>query len=292
MNFRIVDNRKTLFEMGVPEFPSDFADANDTETVTAAEGDDASAVTPSDPPAVPVTFNPLDSGGTLGYSGCKVLAESCNARLPTIDEVRAELARGDNQPLFEQDMWWPVSDAPDTWISVGNYDPSTRLGRTHNELFGVPAWNESDTYLAERLVIATVSLEALAAAPDVAVAAVASSAATKRRKGTGTRSGASGAATPSTPSKPTLPYATVWDVENSNRELEYTDGTPPTSAKRPGSNSCYPAAFAVIPGTVSTFTVQISECGSMENSLSVGVCRFVRDASGFGIVCLLSLYLF
>lgn len=111
-------------------------------------------------------FALLDTRGDLGYSGCAALAEGRNCRLPTLAEVRDAIAKGGNEPLFDQDMWWPVSDAPDTWISVGNYEPWTRLGNTHNELFGVPHWNEDSTFLDERTVIAAVSLSPCAKSPS------------------------------------------------------------------------------------------------------------------------------
>eukprot|EP00597_Dinobryon_sp_UTEXLB2267_P014000 CAMPEP_0170113840 /NCGR_PEP_ID=MMETSP0020_2-20130122/10240_1 /TAXON_ID=98059 /ORGANISM="Dinobryon sp., Strain UTEXLB2267" /LENGTH=504 /DNA_ID=CAMNT_0010340497 /DNA_START=1 /DNA_END=1516 /DNA_ORIENTATION=- len=97
-----------------------------------------------------------DYGG-MKYSDCVAYAESKGTRLPTIAEVRQELGRNGGKPLFQkEDMWWPVSDAKDTWVSVGNYDPDIRLGNTHNEMFGVPPWSEEDGYVAERSVIAIV----------------------------------------------------------------------------------------------------------------------------------------
>jgi hypothetical protein len=42
-----------------------------------------------------------------------------------------------NSPLLVfQDVWWPVADAPNAWVSVGNYDPAVRLGHRHEKLGG------------------------------------------------------------------------------------------------------------------------------------------------------------
>jgi hypothetical protein len=51
-------------------------------------------------------------------------------------QVRELIMDSDGEPLFEEDIWWPTSD-PSTWVSVGNYDTDTRLGRTHTQLFGM-----------------------------------------------------------------------------------------------------------------------------------------------------------
>jgi len=34
-------------------------------------------------------------------------------------------------------------------VSVGNYDPNIRLGKTHNEMFGAP-WGDKTHYVSER----------------------------------------------------------------------------------------------------------------------------------------------
>jgi hypothetical protein len=97
----------------------------------------------------------------MKYSDCVAYAESEGTRLPTIAEVRQELDRNGGKPLFgQEDMWWPVSDAKDTWVSVGNYESDDRLGRTHDEICGVPPpWSEEDRNVAERSVIAIVRLK-------------------------------------------------------------------------------------------------------------------------------------
>jgi len=36
-----------------------------------------------------------------------------------------------------------VSDGPNNWVSVGNYDPTIRLGKEHSALFGPPGWGNT-----------------------------------------------------------------------------------------------------------------------------------------------------
>jgi hypothetical protein len=51
-------------------------------------------------------------------------------RLPSTLEVQRYLTSLSSpwKPLYPEDVWWPVSDAPNYWVSVGNNDPATRLG--------------------------------------------------------------------------------------------------------------------------------------------------------------------
>ena len=76
----------------------------------------------------------------------------------------------------------------------------------------------------------------------------------------------------------------VWDVGSSNTSLEYTDSS--TSCRRPGSTSCYPAAFARVPSAlVSSFSVELTETGSNTNWLSVGLGKTqfpIAISDGFG----------
>ena len=93
------------------------------------------------------------TSGFLDYRACVGLAFKCHARLPYKTEVQEELKKNGNRPLYpDRDMWWPVSDARNTWVSVGNYDPERRLGRTHNELYGPPKWGEESRLVTERSV--------------------------------------------------------------------------------------------------------------------------------------------
>ena len=101
------------------------------------------------------------TGGCLSYIECVELAKSCHARLPTVAEVREEIKKNNNRPLYDdRDMWWPVSDAPNTWVSVGVYESQKRLGYTHNDMFGPPGWGEQSQHVAERELIAIVPLSA------------------------------------------------------------------------------------------------------------------------------------
>ena len=74
-----------------------------------------------------------------------------------------------------------------------------------------------------------------------------------------------------------------WDVGMSNNNLEYTEDN--TSCRRPGSNSCYPAAFAPVPGVRSSFTVTLAEALSTTNWLTIGICAAgfaTQSSDGFG----------
>jgi hypothetical protein len=74
-----------------------------------------------------------------------------------------------------------------------------------------------------------------------------------------------------------------WDSGMSNTSLTFTDSN--RVCGRPGSASCYPAAFAPCEGTCSTFTVSLTEANSTTNWLSIGVCQkgfAVASSDGFG----------
>ena len=109
------------------------------------------------PPPIPHAMLQQATGGHLDYQACVALAEQCKARLPTKAEVQKEIENNGNRPLYpDRDMWWPVSDAHNTWVSVGNFDPERRLGRTHNELYGPPEWGEESRLVTEREFMAIV----------------------------------------------------------------------------------------------------------------------------------------
>jgi hypothetical protein len=71
-------------------------------------------------------------------------------------------------------------------------------------------------------------------------------------------------------SKSYMPNATEWNRAASNTSLEFEDAA---TAKRPGGASCYPAAFAVLPDTVSYCAVRIIECAVTQNTLSFGLAK-------------------
>ena len=75
-----------------------------------------------------------------------------------------------------------------------------------------------------------------------------------------------------------IPNATSWNRAVSNASLEFDD---PTTVKRPGGASCYPAAFATVPADVSYFAVRILECNHTQNTLSFGLARrsFPKESS-------------
>ncbi len=89
-----------------------------------------------------------ETSGTMSWTDAMAHARAAviGARLPTHDEVRQHIADHDKQALFDKDVWWPVSDAPNAWVSVGNYDSSVRLGNRHDALFGPPAWGTTNDH--------------------------------------------------------------------------------------------------------------------------------------------------
>jgi hypothetical protein len=78
-----------------------------------------------------------------------------DSRLPTHAEVRKYIASRGNRPLFDEDMWWPVIDSPNAWVSVGNNDPSVRLGKRHEQCCGgPPGWGTTNQYFPFRSSVA------------------------------------------------------------------------------------------------------------------------------------------
>lgn len=80
-----------------------------------------------------------------------------------------------------------------------------------------------------------------------------------------------------------VPSIASWDPSLSNSNLEFTDDN--LSCRRPGSASCYPAAFAQFPANKCSFSVTLSETLSTTNWLTIGVCAsgFATSSSdGFG----------
>ena len=62
-----------------------------------------------------------------------------------------------------------------------------------------------------------------------------------------------------------------WDVGLSSSHLLYS-GNNNNTCTRPGSVSCYPAAFAVIPTERASITITITEANSTTNWLTMGLC--------------------
>jgi hypothetical protein len=93
--------------------------------------------------------------GSLSYQACWDLAFSYSAFLPTkaevISYVKSNVTSG---TLAEFDLWIPIADTPNDWISVGNFDAPNRFLRTHKELFGVtPSWSTTQDFYAFRTLI-------------------------------------------------------------------------------------------------------------------------------------------
>lgn len=83
----------------------------------------------------------------------KYVRDVKGTRLPTHSEVRQELDRHVDKPLFPQEnMWWPISDSNDTWVNVGNDESLGPLGcKIEN-----PLWSDNHDYFTQRAVIAYV----------------------------------------------------------------------------------------------------------------------------------------
>ena len=101
-----------------------------------------------DEPDESLSFNLTirDTPGTWSWADSMAQAKAAGARLPTHDEVRKYIASRGQQPLYGKDVWWPVSDGSNVWVSVGNYDVRTRLGNRHDSMFGPPGWGPTNQY--------------------------------------------------------------------------------------------------------------------------------------------------
>jgi len=85
----------------------------------------------------------LPTHGTVPWSQAASFAKANNCTLPTKAQVILYLRRCGDVPLFNSDVWTPIADEENSWISVGNCDPTVRLGKTHKQLFGEPGWGQS-----------------------------------------------------------------------------------------------------------------------------------------------------
>jgi hypothetical protein len=98
-----------------------------------------------------------DAPGTWSWADSVAQAKAVakDARLPTQAEVRKYIADRGNQPLYNRDVWWPVSDSPNAWVAVGNYDPRVRLGNRHEQCCGgPPGWGPTNQFGPYRTLIA------------------------------------------------------------------------------------------------------------------------------------------
>lgn len=74
-----------------------------------------------------------------------------------------------------------------------------------------------------------------------------------------------------------------WNEGISNQSLKFSDNN--LACMRQGSASCYPAAFAELPGNFCIFTTELTETGSSTNWLSIGIGKrgfLVSNSDGFG----------
>jgi hypothetical protein len=89
--------------------------------------------------------------------------------------------------------------------------------------------------------------------------------------------------TPSAPDVVENVAVSTWEPTISNTSLTFTESN--RLCSRPGSASCYPAAFAQCDHPMSTFTLKLSEANSTTNWLSIGFCCkgfAVASSDGFG----------
>lgn len=93
-----------------------------------------------------------EAPGTWSWADATAQANAAGngARLPTQDEVRNYIADRGQQPLFAKDIWWPVADYPNAWVSVGNAEPQVRLGNRHEILGYPPGWGTTNQFYSFR----------------------------------------------------------------------------------------------------------------------------------------------
>ena len=93
-----------------------------------------------------------EAPGTWSWADSMAQAKAVGngARLPTHDEVRKYIADRGQKPLFAKDIWWPVADSPNAWVSVGNAEPQVRLGNRHEKLGGPPGWGTTNQFYSFR----------------------------------------------------------------------------------------------------------------------------------------------
>jgi hypothetical protein len=75
----------------------------------------------------------------------------------------------------------------------------------------------------------------------------------------------------------------VWATDISNTELAYSNNN--ITVKRPGSVSCYPAAFARLPAEHCTFTIRLDQAQLDSNWISFGIAKKgfgITNSDGFG----------
>jgi hypothetical protein len=89
-------------------------------------------------------------GNQLSWQDASNAAAAKGGRLPTIAEVRTYL---NFNTAWNKDMWWPVSDSVNEWVSVGNGHPQ---GKLHSPTWGKPAWGLSSGQHGHRDVYAIV----------------------------------------------------------------------------------------------------------------------------------------
>jgi len=100
----------------------------------------------------PISFFELGNSMAPNWKECKQMAKALGGRLPKKSELNELLKDG---PLWTEDMWIPVEDEHNGWVSCGNFDTAHRLGKLHSECCGgLPGWGEDNSVQTYRRFIA------------------------------------------------------------------------------------------------------------------------------------------
>lgn len=124
--------------------PSDSSD--DEETPDEAEEMPNEAEEEEEKESVP-DFMYMDPNGASTWNDTKQKCEDAGMNLCTRDKLCPEGPLKDpiDGMIPGADVWAPVGDEENEWASIGNYDPSNRLCKTHTEVAGeTPAWGIND----------------------------------------------------------------------------------------------------------------------------------------------------
>lgn len=79
---------------------------------------------------VPGVWEWVGVPGTLSHAQAVAFASSKQARLPSKAELDVHLKERGSVPLFPQDVWTPVTDHGNAWVSVGNYVSTLAIAHT------------------------------------------------------------------------------------------------------------------------------------------------------------------
>ena len=108
--------------------------------------------------------------GTLTWDQCASLAESNGGHLPSSEELIEYAAKVlKNQSIANEDMWIPISDLPNDWMSLGNYDMRDRYKCRHTLKFGQAGWSTVSEFAPYRRLLVVKRTQILALEPRILV---------------------------------------------------------------------------------------------------------------------------